>query len=86
MLIVQELLRICSEPVNGENVSNTSIRTSVTSGGDLRPRNGESSEKKTKKSEEKMEGSKYDCLSNLPNLFTFIRCFVVSGILDRLRL
>ncbi|XP_029042494.2 26S proteasome non-ATPase regulatory subunit 2-like [Osmia bicornis bicornis] len=58
VLIVQELLRICSEPVNGENVSNTSIRTSVTSGGDLRPRNGESSEKKTKKSEEKMEGSK----------------------------
>ncbi|XP_003703809.2 26S proteasome non-ATPase regulatory subunit 2 isoform X2 [Megachile rotundata] len=58
VLIVQELLRICSEPVNGEHASETSIHSSGTSCCDPRSRNAESPEKKTKKSEEKLEGSK----------------------------
>ncbi|CAK9806013.1 26S proteasome non-ATPase regulatory subunit 2 [Anthophora quadrimaculata] len=59
VLIVQELLRICSEPVDCESVPATSTSSPVTSCCDQRPRPSESTEKKTKeKSKEKNEGSK----------------------------
>lgn len=61
VLIVQELLRICSEPVDGESIPATPASSPVSSCCDQRHRIIEFSEKKTKeKLEEKQHGgSKY---------------------------
>lgn len=61
VLIVQELLRICSEPVDGESIPATPASSPVSSCCDQRHRVIEFSEKKAKeKLEEKQHGgSKY---------------------------
>ncbi|XP_017799271.1 PREDICTED: 26S proteasome non-ATPase regulatory subunit 2-like [Habropoda laboriosa] len=58
VLIVQELLRICSEPVDGESVPATPVNSPVTSCCDQRPRTSELTDKAKEKSKEKQEESK----------------------------
>ncbi|XP_076750826.1 26S proteasome non-ATPase regulatory subunit 2 [Xylocopa sonorina] len=56
VLIVQELLRICSEPGNGESVAETPANTPVASCCDQRSRSIESTHKRTKEKSEENSG------------------------------